>query len=70
MPPSSTGFREKEAADLIVAIGTTMEADLRAATEIREKEAADFAAEEEELAAVVNRLQRAIAVLENWVVLL
>ena len=42
---AATKIREKEAADLIVAIGTTMEADLRAATEIREKEAADFAAE-------------------------
>jgi len=43
----------------------TDEADLKAATEIREKEAADFAAEEKELSSVIDMLQRAIAVLEK-----
>jgi hypothetical protein len=43
----------------------TDEADLKAATEIREKEAADFAAEEKELSTVIDMLQRAIAVLEK-----
>jgi hypothetical protein len=43
----------------------TDEADLKAATEIREKEAADFAAEEKELTTVIDMLQRAIAVLEK-----
>jgi len=43
----------------------TDEADLKAATEIREKEAADFAAEEKELTTVIDMLQRAVAVLEK-----
>ena len=37
---------------------STDEADLRAATEIRSKESADFAAEEEELVDVVDTLDR------------
>jgi hypothetical protein len=41
------------------------EADLKAATEIREKEAAAFAAEQKELSSVIDMLQRAIAVLEK-----
>lgn len=41
------------------------EADLKAATKIRAKEAADFAAEEKELTEVVDMLQRAIAILEK-----
>merc|ERR1719281_2319933 len=41
------------------------EADLKAATEIREKEAADFAAEEAELSEIIDMLQRAIAILER-----
>ena len=44
---------------------STDEADLQAATEIREKEAADFAVEEKELTTVIDMLQRAIAVLEK-----
>lgn len=44
---------------------STDEADLKAATEIREKEAAEFAAEEKELSQVIDMLQRAIAVLEK-----
>ena len=43
----------------------TDEADLKAATEIREKEAADFAAEEKELTTVIDMLERAVAVLEK-----
>jgi len=43
----------------------TDEADLKAATEIRDKEAADFAAQEKELSSVVDMLQRAISVLEK-----
>jgi len=43
----------------------TDEADLKAATEIRDKENAVFTAEEKELTTVVDMLQRAIAVLEK-----
>jgi len=43
----------------------TDEADLKAATEIRDKEQAVFAAEEKELSTVIDMLQRAIAVLEK-----
>jgi len=43
----------------------TDEADLKAATGIREKEAADFKAEETELVDVVDTLQRAIGILER-----
>merc|ERR1719247_2267839 len=39
--------------------------DLKAAGEIREKEAADFAAEEAELSEIIDMLQRAIAILER-----
>jgi len=41
------------------------EADLKAATEIRAKENADFLAEEKELTGVIDALQRAIAILER-----
>merc|ERR1719201_2218939 len=44
---------------------TTDEADLKAATEIRAKENADFLAEEKELTEVIDALQRAIAILER-----
>jgi len=47
----------------LVADISTDEADLKAATEIREKEHTDFAAQEKELSTVVDMLQRAIAVL-------
>jgi chromosome segregation ATPase len=40
-------------------------ADLKAATEIRAKEQADFAAEEKELMEVIDTLKRAIAILER-----
>jgi len=43
----------------------TNEADLTAATTIREKEAADFAAEEKELVEIVDMLERAVAILER-----
>jgi len=43
----------------------TDEADLKAATEIRAKENADFMAEEKELSEVIDALQRAIAILER-----
>merc|ERR1719428_2020010 len=40
-------------------------ADLDAATKIREKEAADFAAEEKELTEVISMLERATSILEK-----
>jgi hypothetical protein len=43
----------------------TDEADLKAATEIREKEHAVFTAEQKELSTVIDMLQRAISVLEK-----
>merc|ERR1719493_398913 len=43
----------------------TDEADLKAATEIRAKESADFIAEEKELSEVIDALQRAIGILEK-----
>merc|ERR1719399_2582774 len=41
------------------------EKDLKAATEIREKEAADFKAEETELMETVDVIERAIAIIER-----
>merc|ERR1711871_1313512 len=43
----------------------TGEADLKAATVIRAKEASDFAAEEKELVEVISMLERATAILER-----
>jgi len=43
----------------------TDEADLKAATEIREKEAADFGAEEKELTTVIDMLERATSILSK-----
>merc|ERR1719247_2214929 len=43
----------------------TDEADLDAATKIREKEAADFAAEEKELTTVLSMLERATSILSK-----
>ena len=51
--------------DELAADIATDEADLKAATEIRDKEAASFAAEEKELTTVIDMLQRAVAVLEK-----
>jgi uncharacterized protein YlxW (UPF0749 family) len=50
--------------ELASAIATD-EADLKAATEIRAKEQATFAAEEKELSEVINTLERAISILEK-----
>jgi len=65
---------EKETAD-IAALSTkveelassiaTDEADLKAATEIRGKEQADFSKEEAELVEVIDTLERAVAILER-----
>merc|ERR1711879_709048 len=41
------------------------EADLKAATELRAKESADFAAEEKELVETIGTLERAVAILER-----
>ena len=41
------------------------EADLKAATEVRNAEAADFAAEEKELVADIDTLARAVGILEK-----
>jgi chromosome segregation ATPase len=41
------------------------EADLKAATEIREKESADFAANEKELVDIIDTLKRAVGILER-----
>merc|ERR1719247_1040116 len=43
----------------------TNEADLKAATDIREKEAADFSAEEKELTEVLSMLERATSILSK-----
>merc|ERR1719503_363413 len=43
----------------------TDEQDLKAATEIREKEAADFAAEEADLSETIDTIHRAITILER-----
>jgi len=50
--------------DLASSIATD-EADVKAATEIRTKEAADFVAEEKELTEVIDTLERAISILER-----
>jgi prefoldin subunit 5 len=44
---------------------TADESDLKSATEIREKEAADFTAEEKELVEIISTLERAIGLLER-----
>jgi hypothetical protein len=43
----------------------TDEADLKAATEIRDKEEAVFVAEEKDLSGIINTLERAIGILEK-----
>ena len=50
--------------DLSSSIATN-EADLKAATGVREKEHADFLAEQKELSEVIDMLQRAVAILER-----
>jgi len=44
---------------------STDEADLKAATGIREKESADFAANEKELVDIIDTLQRAVGIIER-----
>merc|ERR1719305_744732 len=51
--------------DELAASIATDNADLKAATEIRAKEAAEFSAEEKELVEVIDMLERAIAILEK-----
>lgn len=58
------GSLDTKVGELIESIATD-EADLKAATEIRSKESADFLAEEKELSEVIDALQRAIAILER-----
>merc|ERR1719316_744928 len=55
---------DEKIAELAAAIATD-EADLKAATEIRDKEHADFVAEEGELVDDVDTLERAIGILER-----
>lgn len=50
--------------DLSASIATN-EADLKAATDVRDKEHADFLAEQKELTQVIDMLQRAVAILER-----
>jgi len=50
--------------ELVAGIATD-DADLKAATEIRDKEGADFAAEEKELAEVISMLERAVGILQK-----
>jgi len=57
---SLTAKVEELAADL-----STDESDLKAATSIRNKEAADFAAQEKELSGVIDELSRAIRLIEK-----
>ena len=65
---------EKEAANIAVQDSTiedlagqiaTDEADLKAATEIREKEAAAFSAEEKDLVETIDTLERAIGIIQK-----
>ena len=58
------GSLDTKVGELTESIATD-EADLKAATEIRSKERADFLAEEKELSEVIDALQRAIAILER-----
>merc|ERR1719375_288120 len=61
---SKSGSKDEEIGELSASIATD-EADLKAATEIRTKEHADFAVEEAELVDVVDTLERAIGILEK-----
>merc|ERR1719390_130617 len=61
---ATSGALETKIEDLSNDIKTD-EADLAAATEIREKEAADFAAEEKELTEVLSMLERATSILSK-----
>merc|ERR1719223_2297890 len=62
---ASTTLKLQTKVEQIVADISTDEADLKAATAIRGKEAADFAAEEKELMETIDMLQRASSILER-----
>merc|ERR1719389_398045 len=61
---SDIGAADESIAELSASIATD-EADLKAATEIRDKEHADFVAEEAELVDIVDMLERAIGIIER-----
>merc|ERR1719389_1135531 len=61
---ATAGSLSAKIEELVSSIATD-EADLKAATEIRAKEAASFAGEEKELTEIVDTLGRAIAILER-----
>merc|ERR1719401_1459709 len=61
---STTASLNAKIDDLAASIATD-EADLKAATEIRAKEQADFSAKEAELVSTVDMLERAIGILER-----
>jgi chromosome segregation ATPase len=61
---ATMGSLDTKIEDLAGSIATS-EADLKAATTIRDKEAADFAAEEKDLLETISTIERAIAILER-----
>jgi len=61
---ANIGAADEKIGELSGSISTD-QADLKAATEIREKEGADFAAEETDLVDTVDTLERAIAIIER-----
>jgi len=61
---AAIGSLETQVDDLTAQIATD-EADLKAAREIRAKEAADFAASEKEMVSLIDTLQRAIQILSR-----
>merc|ERR1719277_896834 len=61
---AAIGAFDAQIEELTAAIATD-EADLKAATEIRNKENADFVAEEAELSEIISMLKRALAILER-----
>merc|ERR1712085_129961 len=61
---ATIGSLETKVEELAAGIATD-EADLKAATEIRGKEASDFAGEDKDLSETIDMLQRALAILER-----
>merc|ERR1740123_613959 len=61
---AKSGALDEKIGELAGAIATD-EGDLKKATEIREKEYADFSAEEKELLEVIDMIKRAIGILER-----
>merc|ERR1719191_516315 len=61
---SKSGSKDEEIGELSASIATD-EADLKAATEIRDKEHADFLVEEADLVDIVDMLERAIGIIER-----